>query len=58
MDTATAMIPHKAAPPPSKGTLPYHLWPNSVRHDVAEIRRRAKAIRRLIRIETQTPKPT
>jgi hypothetical protein len=58
MDTATAMFPHKAAPPPSKGTLPRHLWPNSVRHDVAKIRRRAKAIRRLIRIETHTPMST
>ena len=25
MDTATAMFPHKAAPPPSRGTLPRHL---------------------------------
>jgi hypothetical protein len=56
MDTAKAMFPHKAAPPPSKGTLSRHLWPSSVRHDVAEIRRRAKAVRRLIRIETKMPK--
>ncbi len=39
MDTATAMFPHKEAPPPSRGTLPRHLWPSSVRHDVAKIRR-------------------
>jgi hypothetical protein len=58
MDTATAMFPHKAAPPPSRGTLPRHLWPNSVRHDVAEIRHRAKAVRRLVRIEAKTPKTT
>ncbi len=48
MDTASAIFHHNAAPPPSKGTLPRHLWTNSVRHDVTEIRRRAKAIRRLL----------
>jgi hypothetical protein len=58
MDTATAMFPRKAAPPPTRGTPPRHLWPNSVRRDVAEIRRRAKAARRLVRIEVQTPQPT
>ncbi len=25
MDTATTMFPHKAVPPPSRGTLPRHL---------------------------------
>ena len=44
MDTATTMFPHKAVLPSSRGTLPRHLWPNSMRHDVAEIRRRAKAV--------------
>ena len=52
MDLTTTMFPHKVAPPPpSRGTLPRHLWPNSVRHDVSEIRIRAKAVRRLVRIE-------
>jgi hypothetical protein len=51
MDTASAMFPHKKSPSPTRGTLPRHLWPNSVRHDVTEIRRRAKAIRRLLRLE-------
>jgi hypothetical protein len=55
MDTASAMFPHKAAPPPAKGTLPRHLWPKSVRHDVAEIRRRAKTVRRLVRIVASSP---
>ena len=58
LDTAKAMFPHKAAPPPTRGTLPRHLWPNSVRHDVAEIRRRAKAVRRLIRKVTNPPTTT
>jgi hypothetical protein len=58
MDTVTTMFPHKAAPPPSRGTLPRYLWPNSLRHDVAEIRRRAKAVHRLVRIEAKTPKTT
>ena len=30
MDLATTMFPHKVAPPPpSRGTLPRHLWPAS-----------------------------
>jgi len=37
------------------GTLPRHLWPKSIRHDVPNIRRRAKTIRRLVKYETQTP---
>ncbi len=58
LDTTKAMFPHKAAPPPSRGTLPRHLWPNTVRHDVAQIRRRAKAVRRLVRIEANPPGTT
>ena len=58
MDTAKSMFPHKATPPPSRGTLPRHLWPNTVSHDVAEIRRRAKVVRRLVRIETNPPMTT
>ena len=52
MDTATTMFPHRTAPPLSQSILPRHLWPNSVRHDVANIRRRAKTIRRLVRLES------
>ena len=55
MATATTMFPHKIAPPPTRGILPRHLYPNSVRHDVSEIRRRAKAVRRLVRIEVNLP---
>ena len=56
--TATTMFPHKLPATPGKGTLPRHLWPESVRHDVSNIRRRAKAIRRLIKHETKTPAGT
>jgi len=55
---ATTMFPDKAAGYPGKGTLPRHLWPKSVRQYVSNIRRRAKAIRRLIKHETKTPKCT
>ena len=55
MATATTMFPHKFTPPPTRGTPPRHLWPSSVRHDVSEIRRRAQAVRRLVRIEANPP---
>jgi hypothetical protein len=58
MATATTMFPHKVTPPPTRGTLPRHLWPNSVRHDVSEIRSQAKAVRRLVRIEANPPATT
>jgi len=58
MDTAITMFPHKEAPALSRRTLPRDLWPNSVRHDVSNIRRRAKAIRRLIRLEANPPTDT
>ncbi len=48
MTTATIMFPHK--PTPNKGILPQHLWPKSVRHDIFNIWRRAKAIRHLIHL--------
>ena len=49
------MFPHKRPATPIKGTLPRHICPKSVRHDVSDIRRRAKAIRRLIKHETKPP---
>jgi hypothetical protein len=52
MDMASIMFPHRTAPSPSRSTLPHHIWPNSARHDVANIRRRAKDIRRLVRLES------
>jgi len=35
----------------TRGTPPRHLWPKSARHDISNIRRRAKVIRRLIKHE-------
>ncbi len=52
---ATTMFPHKTPATPSKGTLPRHRGLKSVRHDVSNIRRRAKVIRRLIKHETKPP---
>jgi len=51
---ATTMFPHKPPATPSRGTLPRHLWPTSVLHDVSYVQRRAKAIRRLIKHEAIT----
>ena len=51
---ATTMFPRKPPATPNRGTLPRHLWPKSVRHDVSNIRRRAKAIRCLIKHEAIT----
>ena len=50
---ATTMFHHNTPATPSEGTLPRHLLPKSDRHDVSNIRRRAKAIRRLIKNETK-----
>ncbi len=54
LTTATTMFPHNPPATPNKGTLPRHLWPESVRHYVSIIRRRAKAVRRLVKQETNT----
>jgi hypothetical protein len=56
--TATVMFPHKPPAKPGKGTLPWHLWPKTVRHDVSHIRRRAKANRRFITCETKAQRCT
>jgi hypothetical protein len=53
LTTVTTMFPHKPPATPAKGTLPRHLWHTSVRHDVSNIRRQAKSIRRLINHETK-----
>ena len=55
---ATTMFPHKPPATLDKGTLPRHLWTKSVRYDVSNIRRRAKAVRRLIKHETKTAEST
>ena len=56
--TATTIFPHKPPATPGKGTIPRHLWPNSMRHDISHIRRRAKSIRRLINHETKAQRCT
>ena len=40
MTLAMTMFPHKPTYLDKNQTLPYHLWPNSVKHDVLAIRRR------------------
>ena len=50
------MFPLKTHTPPSKGSLPRHLWPKQVRQDISSIRRRAKALRRLLGSETRRTK--
>jgi hypothetical protein len=52
---ATNMSPLKTPTPSSKGTLPRHLWPKSVRHNISCIRRRNKALHRLLKHETHPP---
>ena len=47
MHMATTMFPLKAATPDKGQTLPHHLWPKSVLHDVYALRTRTKALRRL-----------
>jgi hypothetical protein len=58
LTTATTMFPHKPPAKPGKGTIPRHLWPKSVKHDVSHIRRRAKSITRLINHETKAQRCT
>ncbi len=56
METTTAMLPHK--PTPDRGILLRHLWPKLSRHDISNIRRRAKASRRLARLPEMPPSMT
>jgi hypothetical protein len=58
LTTATTTFPHKPPAKPDKGTLPRHLWPKSVKHDASHIRRRSKAIRRLVTYETKAQRCT
>jgi hypothetical protein len=52
---AATVFSHTPPATPNKSTLPRHLLPKSVRHNVSNIRRRSKVIRRLIKHETKTP---
>ena len=55
MDLATTMFPLKASTPDKGQTLPHHLWPKSVLHDVHAIRHRTKALRRIAALIASTP---
>ena len=55
MDLATTMFPLKASTPDKGQTLPHHLWPKSVLHDVHAIRHRTKALRRIATLIASTP---
>jgi hypothetical protein len=54
MESATAIFPQKQVAP-KRGTLPHHLWPKSVRHDVKNTRRRLKTLQRLTSLATRIP---
>ena len=55
MDLAKTMLPLKATAPKKGQTLPHHLWPKSVLHDVYALRTRTKALRRLAAEAAATP---
>ena len=55
MHMATTMFLLKAATPGKGQTLPHHLWPKSVLHDVYTLRTRTKALRRLAAEAAATP---
>ena len=55
MNLATKMFPLKADAPAKGQTLPHHLWPRSVLHDVYAIRTRTKALHRLSTLLATSP---
>ncbi len=55
MHMATTMFQLKACTPNKGQTLPHHLWPKTVLHDVHSIRKRTKALRRLAALAAATP---
>jgi len=55
MHMATTMFPLKAGTPCKAHTLPRHLWPNSVQHDLYVIHNRTKALRHLAALAGATP---
>jgi hypothetical protein len=57
MATFTIIFPRKPSAP-KRGTFHHHLWPKSVRHDVDNVRRRVKNLRRLVNIATRNHKDT
>jgi hypothetical protein len=55
MELATITFPLKHAATLRDRTLSRHMWPMSVKHDVATIRGRTKAPRHLARIASRSP---
>ena len=56
-DMATTMFTLKDTTPCKVQTLPHHLWPKSVLHDIRTIRNRTKALRHLATVVAATPNP-
>jgi hypothetical protein len=52
---ATTMFPLKTGTPGKGQTLPHHLWPKAVLHDIHTIRNRTKALNRLATLAAATP---
>ncbi len=55
MHLDTTMFQLKACTPHKGQTLPHHLWPKAVLHEVHTIRKRTKALRRLATLAAATP---
>jgi hypothetical protein len=55
MHMDTIMFPLKTGTPCKRQTLPHHLWPQAVLHDVHTVRNRDKAFRRLAVPAAATP---
>ncbi len=55
MVLAKFMLPLKATAPNKGQTLPQHLWPESVLHDIHSIRAKTKALRRIVKLACTTP---
>jgi hypothetical protein len=56
MDMATTRFPLKhTAPTKTKTLLHHHMWRNAVKHDVATLRWRTKALRHLARLAERSP---
>ncbi len=52
---ATTMFQLKAGTPNKGQTLPRHLWPKAVLHDVHTIHKRTKALRRIAALAAAKP---
>jgi len=51
-------FPHKSILATTRGTVPRHLRPNSIRHYISNIRRWTKAIGRLVHLKANSPTNT